>query len=577
MSFQSDQRELLNLVDAVCSDFIDDAGWERLEEILLADHRARALYRRYVNSHIGLRQYLGARGVTPGRKPIVAPVLEFLGNGLHQVASFCWRATPFSLFMAVGLPLFFVMLFFIQFRHFDIPDAPPAVSPPVRVARLDRALNCRWTDEAPTPTVGESFVAGREIELIRGLAEITTSNGATFILEGPATLVIESGRQVELKAGKLAAAVPQRARGFTVKTAHASVVDLGTEFGVFAGDEEDAAVDVEVFKGHVELRTPPDAARRDAFRRRIVAGDAVRIARAGARPKTVIRNIEQKADRFVRRFPATVDRENTPAAAARPRPSIVADFSGGNGSTRMDQFPGIPGDGWASEWSLDKIDNVESTAWIENTNPLLGGGDYLRVLATRKSGTAHERRSIVRRLDLHGPMDIRKPHLVSFDFRVDELDLFAETHDAVTICNNSKSDRELNNIPSGGWHLRFGPEPRNTTTNYWRFCDRGRVVRSGVVVAEGNVYSFRILVDPTSGTWTPSIAVNGGRFQRFQTMRMRCAGPPEKYGYWPYLHFRWGMAGGNKGNNRERIGFSVDSIRIVQGDEAGREEHSVEK
>ncbi|MBN1588920.1 MAG: FecR domain-containing protein, partial [Pirellulales bacterium] len=229
MSHPFDQKELMDLVDAVCRDALDHDSWIRLEELLLANRDARAMYRRYVNSHIGLKQYLATREVGPPQKPAKSPVLGMLGTGVQRVVDFCWSATPFSILVAVGLPLVCVLLLVIQVRRPE-PIQNATVSAPVRVARLNRTLDCEWTDEAPTPVVGESFATDRHIGLVRGLAEMTMADGTTVIVEGPATLRFRSPREVSLKSGKLTAQVPKRARGFTVMTPRVSVVDLGTEF-----------------------------------------------------------------------------------------------------------------------------------------------------------------------------------------------------------------------------------------------------------------------------------------------------------------------------------------------------------
>ena len=56
-----------------------------------------------------------------------------------------------------------------------------------------------------------------------------------------------------LNRGELAARVSKQARGFTIDTPSASIVDLGTEFGVAV--EADRATQVEVFEGIVQLQS----------------------------------------------------------------------------------------------------------------------------------------------------------------------------------------------------------------------------------------------------------------------------------------------------------------------------------
>ncbi|MBN1590602.1 MAG: hypothetical protein JW888_13895, partial [Pirellulales bacterium] len=342
-------------------------------------------------------------------------------------------------------------------------------------------------------------------------------------------------------------------------------------------ENEEGQAEVHVFQGEVELRSAKDGNQKDATPQRLAAGRVVRVEPSSSRGQMVIRNIATSTNQFVRRLPIASEASKPTVDDKRSRPTVVADFSGGNGSSEVDQFPGVPGLGWATDWELGEIEEVDSIASIENTNPVLGGGDYLRVLATRRFGTDHVRRCVCRRLDLNSPVDLKKRHVVFFDVRLDVMDSVDDPRDAITICSNSKRGRELDNDLSAGWHIRAkGPRQGQgqASARDWHFSTsngRGRVrdFGSDVAVCQGKTYSFRILVDPEARTWTPSIAVDGGRFKKFGAMGMRSSGTAEIRGYWPYLHFRWEMAGGNKGNRLERIGFSVDSIRIVPADQAG--------
>ena len=92
--------------------------------------------------------------------------------------------------------------------------------------------------------------AGQRIELADGLAEIEFNDGATVLLEGPATFEVKASDNVALVDGRLAAVVPQRARGFRVHTSSLDVFDVGTEFGLVA--HVSGAAEVHVFNGLVK-------------------------------------------------------------------------------------------------------------------------------------------------------------------------------------------------------------------------------------------------------------------------------------------------------------------------------------
>lgn len=118
------------------------------------------------------------------------------------------------------------------------------------VARITGTHNCVWRDPSSGVGYGSLLDAGQRIELDEGLAEITFSDGATVLLEGPATFDVNASDKVALRSGRLAAVVPERARGFRIHTQTLDVFDVGTEFGLMA--QESGASEVHVFNGLVK-------------------------------------------------------------------------------------------------------------------------------------------------------------------------------------------------------------------------------------------------------------------------------------------------------------------------------------
>ncbi len=123
------------------------------------------------------------------------------------------------------------------------------LSPSAEIAWLRNAQNCRWADEgAPAGDLRP----GKVLHLQQGLAELHFRSGVRIVLQGPASLEFLTSHSVRLLRGKLAASVPESARGFEVVSPGGKVVDLGTEFGV--GVEEDGSTQVYVFRGEVEAQ-----------------------------------------------------------------------------------------------------------------------------------------------------------------------------------------------------------------------------------------------------------------------------------------------------------------------------------
>jgi hypothetical protein len=86
----------------------------------------------------------------------------------------------------------------------------------------------------------------------KGLLQLTFDTGAKVVVEGPADFVATTATEAVLSQGRIAAAVPHFARGYTVFTPTSEVVDLGTEFGIAV--DGSGTSEVHVFNGDVIAR-----------------------------------------------------------------------------------------------------------------------------------------------------------------------------------------------------------------------------------------------------------------------------------------------------------------------------------
>jgi hypothetical protein len=132
-------------------------------------------------------------------------------------------------------------------------SAPTAVAPlddHVFVARLTGSRQCQWVNSAAVAP-GEQLREGQHIELAKGFAEITFDSGAVVVMQGPASLDVNSAWSATLNRGTLKASLPPEAMGFSISNPTVEVVDLGTEFTMFS-DASGAATEVLVLKGEVE-------------------------------------------------------------------------------------------------------------------------------------------------------------------------------------------------------------------------------------------------------------------------------------------------------------------------------------
>ncbi|WP_425400139.1 hypothetical protein [Aeoliella sp.] len=126
----------------------------------------------------------------------------------------------------------------------------PATEVVGRVAGLDAPV---WKEGTTGLSFGDRITKGQTIELESGVVELLLSTGAKLTVEGPARLEAHSALESFLERGRLAAAAPRVARGYTVITPTAELVDIGTQFGVKVEDTGDS--ELHVFDGDVVARS----------------------------------------------------------------------------------------------------------------------------------------------------------------------------------------------------------------------------------------------------------------------------------------------------------------------------------
>jgi hypothetical protein len=131
----------------------------------------------------------------------------------------------------------------------------------------------RWLEHTPHLNVGDRLAAG-PLELTAGVVQLKLANGVLVAVEGPARMMLTGQNFVELQTGRLSAEVPKAATGFAVKTRAATLVDLGTRFGVSVATNEPS--EFHVFAGRVQV-----TAEKTGTPQALVAGRALAVAEDG--------------------------------------------------------------------------------------------------------------------------------------------------------------------------------------------------------------------------------------------------------------------------------------------------------
>ncbi|WP_035609099.1 FecR domain-containing protein [Haloferula sp. BvORR071] len=127
------------------------------------------------------------------------------------------------------------------------------------------------TEESEEPRLVR---VGEKLDFAEGVSRMEFVNGAVVAIEAPASLAVRSVDELALEHGKLNAWCPETAHGFRVVTGSATLVDLGTAFGVSA--DKDGTADFVVLEGKVEVK-------KDDETRTLLKGGAVRASRGKGR------------------------------------------------------------------------------------------------------------------------------------------------------------------------------------------------------------------------------------------------------------------------------------------------------
>jgi hypothetical protein len=165
------------------------------------------------------------------------------------------------------------------------------------VARITGGAGVRF-DGLSLPLGANERLRTGTYRLVEGIVEVTMARGAQVMVTAPAEFELQSDERLVLMRGKLSAKVPEEARGFTVETPSATLVDVGTEFA--ADVDREGNGEVHVFRGEVIVKP---RSRRDSRPLRLGEARATRVDAASATPS----GIEVDSTRFLRRLdePAT--------------------------------------------------------------------------------------------------------------------------------------------------------------------------------------------------------------------------------------------------------------------------------
>ncbi len=139
-----------------------------------------------------------------------------------------------------------LLLAFILYAHIF----PPKYSVPV--ATVTDQVGVKWKSSSEKLVTGGDLLTNQPPYILeKGIVKIAYHQGVNVVIEGPAEFQILTEDRLGLKSGKVYSVVAKEGTGFSVYTQNAKVVDLGTEFGVYADSNGDTSI--HVIKGKTML------------------------------------------------------------------------------------------------------------------------------------------------------------------------------------------------------------------------------------------------------------------------------------------------------------------------------------
>ena len=377
----SDERlfsEMNRLVGELCNGTLDEPGCGRLDALLESDASARSVYNNYLFLHAELYAQHADPALLASQHGLIARRAPGQAPAARRRTARTWSLAVAVALVGVAAVSSWVTLTLAgrAVPAEDIVASGAAGESRPAVARITATRDCRWNVPSVAIGFGSRLQAGQRLNLAAGLVEITFSDGAKVVMEGPASFDVFAPGQATLHAGRIAAIVPERARGFTVAAAGLSVVDLGTEFGMMARPEGET--EVHVFNGLVEAHLL-DADGRQIQTVELNSAEAARIQPASYS----VAKIPARRDEFVHSL----------SAASGPHDGLYAydDFN----------YPAGPlaaqngGFGWGEPWfNLSAEGDPE-----ENTNGVaVGSLEYEGIVPTGNRALQAGRQNRIRRV-----------------------------------------------------------------------------------------------------------------------------------------------------------------------------------
>ena len=274
-------RELMNLLSAAWDDQLDEASRNRLEELLSGDDFAGVrVLTEFTRIHLDLELLVSSSAAH--RKALEA-IARTKRTGRspkwHVPPKLAWGLAAASVFVAIFLgvqgPWRQIATKGPRTPELSAPETPNEDSILGRLTAL--APNSQWSFGRRSTRNSPDVILGDTLSIDVGAVALRLANNVVAQMRAPMVLHVISVEHVRLLHGRIQVDVPKGAEGFSVDTATAEILDLGTSFSV---EVVDGGTDLIVHQGEVDLKVAGASVEDQqpgAEAKRFRGGEAVRV------------------------------------------------------------------------------------------------------------------------------------------------------------------------------------------------------------------------------------------------------------------------------------------------------------
>ena len=344
------QKQMEPLLQKIFEEGLSNEEQKTFQDLLKSSKEAQELYLDFCQMHALLSE---ESGYLAGNVPEITSRPKVKKNNFAPLYAIA------AAFLVAGL---FMLM---KMSSGTVDEVVPFRGEEVATVFKAVGVEFSYTTEGNRPfKAGDSMPAGL-YEMKKGVIQLNYENGAQLVVESPAVFELMDLKNVGLREGKVSAFVSEEAKNFTVQCSGVSIVDLGTEFSVFA--KRDDYIEAHVFKGLVDVQMHYETGDQNY---EVSEGQAVRVLMGSTGP--VVAGIDLRKDFFLRQMSQVKDQYSENLLSKNPVVYYPMDISN-DGITLND-------------WSNNKINGL--AADVKDVSSLWAAGKVGS--AIRLSGSNHK-------------------------------------------------------------------------------------------------------------------------------------------------------------------------------------------